>query len=193
MRLLRNLTRRKLRTGLTIAGITIGIWALVVFSAMANKIDALVEGGSRYYADKVLVSDGTVSGFGLPMQLASGDARWRVLDQDAVSRALAGLTGFRRPPPPRSGAVGGPTFPGYDNPRPYGPGSAAPPSSPVPPANQWYASQLPSATLEPGETTSVLLFFETPARTLQSATFEIALVAGDGARLGTIALPFRKG
>lgn len=73
MRLLRNLSRRKLRTGLTIAGITIGIWALVVFSAMANKIDALADGGARYYADKVLVSDGTVSGFGLPMPLAASD------------------------------------------------------------------------------------------------------------------------
>ncbi len=73
MRLLRNLSRRKLRTGLTIAGITIGIWALVVFSAMANKIGALADGGARYYADKVLVSDGTVSGYGLPMPLAAGD------------------------------------------------------------------------------------------------------------------------
>jgi putative ABC transport system permease protein len=73
MRLLRNLSRRKLRTGLTVAGITIGIWALVVFSAMANKIDALADGGSRYYADKVLVSDGTVSSFGLPMRLDAGD------------------------------------------------------------------------------------------------------------------------
>jgi ABC-type antimicrobial peptide transport system permease subunit len=42
MRLLRNLARRKLRTTLTILGITIGIWALVVFSSMANKINALV-------------------------------------------------------------------------------------------------------------------------------------------------------
>jgi putative ABC transport system permease protein len=73
MRLLRNLSRRKLRTGLTIAGITIGIWALVVFSAMANKIGALADGGARYYADKVLVSDGTVSGYGLPMPLAAGE------------------------------------------------------------------------------------------------------------------------
>ena len=56
MRLLRNLSRRKLRTGLTIAGITIGIWALVVFSSMAAKIDALVSGGSRYYADKIVVT-----------------------------------------------------------------------------------------------------------------------------------------
>ena len=31
MRLLRELSPRKLRTALTIAGITIGIWALVVF------------------------------------------------------------------------------------------------------------------------------------------------------------------
>jgi putative ABC transport system permease protein len=72
MRHLRNLSRRKLRTGLTIAGITIGIWALVVFSAMANKIDALVDGGSRYYAGKVIVTDGTVAGFGIPMPLAGG-------------------------------------------------------------------------------------------------------------------------
>ena len=85
MRLLRNLSRRKLRTGLTIAGITIGIWALVVFSAMANKIDALVEGGSRYYADKVLVSDGTVSGFGLPMRLAAGEQIAALDGVDAVA------------------------------------------------------------------------------------------------------------
>lgn len=62
MRLLRNLSRRKLRTSLTILGITIGIWALVVFSSMANKINALVEGGSQYYANKVIVSDATSGG-----------------------------------------------------------------------------------------------------------------------------------
>ena len=61
MRMIRNLTRRKLRTGLTITGITIGIWALVVFSSMANKVDSLVGGGSAYYAGKILV---TVGGFG---------------------------------------------------------------------------------------------------------------------------------
>ena len=57
MRLFRELARRKLRTTLTILGITIGIWALVVFSSMANKINALVEGGSQYFAGKVLVTD----------------------------------------------------------------------------------------------------------------------------------------
>ena len=46
MRLARELSRRKLRTTLTIIGITIGIWALVVFSSMANKINGLVGLGS---------------------------------------------------------------------------------------------------------------------------------------------------
>ena len=46
MRYFRNLARRPGRTALTILGITIGIWALVVFGSMANKINALVAGGS---------------------------------------------------------------------------------------------------------------------------------------------------
>lgn len=62
MRLLRQFARRKLRTALTILGITIGIWALVVFSSMANKINALVEGGSQYFAGKVLVFDASSLG-----------------------------------------------------------------------------------------------------------------------------------
>jgi putative ABC transport system permease protein len=70
MRMLRELGRRRLRTSLTIVGIAIGIWALVVFSSMANKINALVDGGSAYYADKIAVSDGGVAGFGgAPMQV----------------------------------------------------------------------------------------------------------------------------
>ena len=74
MRLLRDLGRRKLRTGLTILGITIGIWALVVFGSMANKIDALVAGGSEYYTGKVTVSaKGGSMGFGGPMDIASAD------------------------------------------------------------------------------------------------------------------------
>ena len=65
MHALRNLGRRKVRTTLTIIGITIGIWALVVFGSMANKIGALVEGGSTYYADKITLSDasGSLGGF----------------------------------------------------------------------------------------------------------------------------------
>ena len=58
MSLLRNLARRRLRTALTILGITIGIWALVVFSSMANQINSLVGMGSDFYADKIVVTDG---------------------------------------------------------------------------------------------------------------------------------------
>jgi putative ABC transport system permease protein len=76
MRLLRQLTRRKLRTTLTILGITIGIWALVVFSSMANKINALVAGGSEYFAGKVLVTDASNIGVGIgiaPMNIGVAD------------------------------------------------------------------------------------------------------------------------
>jgi putative ABC transport system permease protein len=74
VRLLRNLGRRRLRTTLTILGITIGIWALVVFGSMANKINALVSGGSEYFRDKIAVSaKGAMSGFGGPMAMSTAD------------------------------------------------------------------------------------------------------------------------
>jgi len=65
MALLRNLGRRKLRTTLTVLGIVIGIWALVVFSSLANKINTLVATGSDYYVGKIVVSDGSTSGLGI--------------------------------------------------------------------------------------------------------------------------------
>jgi putative ABC transport system permease protein len=57
MRLIRELSRRKLRTTLTILGITIGIWSLVVFSSLANKINTFVDAGSDLYAGKIIVTD----------------------------------------------------------------------------------------------------------------------------------------
>ena len=63
MTMLRNLTRRKLRTALTIGGIAVGMWALVVMAAMANKLSTLVEGGATYFEDKVLVSDASNTAF----------------------------------------------------------------------------------------------------------------------------------
>lgn len=61
---LRSLARRKLRTGLTVLGITVGIWALMVMSAMANKLSAIVVGGSEYFDNKVVVSDSINPAFG---------------------------------------------------------------------------------------------------------------------------------
>jgi len=72
MRILRELSRRKLRTSLTITGITIGIWALVVFSSLANQINGLVGKGSDYFADKIVVTDGVAFGSS-PMRLDDVD------------------------------------------------------------------------------------------------------------------------
>ncbi len=74
MKLLRNLGRRKVRTALTILGITIGIWSLVVFGSMANKINALVAGGSEYYQGKLVVSaKGGMMGLGGPLAISTAD------------------------------------------------------------------------------------------------------------------------
>jgi putative ABC transport system permease protein len=62
MRVIRNVFRRKLRAFLTIFGITIGVLALVVMGAMAEKITLLVDGGIDYYGDKVVVEDGSEVG-----------------------------------------------------------------------------------------------------------------------------------
>ena len=70
MRILRELSRRKLRTSLTVIGITIGIWALVVFSSMASQMNSLVGMGSDFYADKVVVTDGEAFGSS-PMRLSA--------------------------------------------------------------------------------------------------------------------------
>jgi putative ABC transport system permease protein len=56
MQTLRNVFRRKFRVVLTIAGITIGVLALVVMGSMAERINMMVSGGTRYYSDKVIVS-----------------------------------------------------------------------------------------------------------------------------------------
>jgi putative ABC transport system permease protein len=74
MQILRNVFRRKLRVFLTIFGITIGVLALVVMGSMAEKINLLVSGGTRYYADKVTVGTVGSSMFSTaPLSLAKLD------------------------------------------------------------------------------------------------------------------------
>lgn len=106
MMLLRELGRRKLRTTLTVLGITIGIWALVVFSSMANKINSFVASGSDYYAGKVLVSDGSSSGIGIglvPVDLSVADRIRAMTGVAAVDPRVqmpvdeAGSAGFSMP------------------------------------------------------------------------------------------------
>jgi len=91
MRYLRNLGRRKARTTLTVLGITIGIWALVVFGSMANKINALVEGGSTYYEGKLSLSDssGSMGGFSsAPMSIHTADLVREIDGVDVVVPAV---------------------------------------------------------------------------------------------------------
>jgi putative ABC transport system permease protein len=104
--LLRELGRRKLRTTLTVLGITIGIWALVVFSSMANKINSFVASGSDFYEGKVLVSDGSSNGIGIglvPIDLALADRIRPMADVAAVDPQVqipydeVGLGGFSMP------------------------------------------------------------------------------------------------
>ena len=63
METVRNLARRKLRNGLTIGGIVIGVMALTTMGAMSEKTTALLDGGRRFFSDHIVVSD-SGSGFG---------------------------------------------------------------------------------------------------------------------------------
>lgn len=93
MRLLRNLARRRLRTGLTIAGIAIGIWALVLFSSMANKINTMVAGDSRYYADKIAVSGDAIALGDTPMGIDLVDELQGIDGVDVVVPTVTVLAG----------------------------------------------------------------------------------------------------
>jgi putative ABC transport system permease protein len=59
---IRNVTRRKLRSFLTISGIVIGIVALTTMGALANNFNALLDGGAKYYAGYVPVGDANSNG-----------------------------------------------------------------------------------------------------------------------------------
>lgn len=60
--IIRNVTRRKLRSFLTISGIVIGIVALTTMGALANNFNALLDGGAKYYAGYVPVADANSNG-----------------------------------------------------------------------------------------------------------------------------------
>jgi len=55
MRTLRNIFRRRMRAFLTIFGIAIGVFALVVMGSIAEKLTLLVDGGVEYYQGKVVI------------------------------------------------------------------------------------------------------------------------------------------
>lgn len=55
MEILRNIWRRKLRSVLTISGITIGVLALTTMGALSENFNALLNGGVTYFGSNVLV------------------------------------------------------------------------------------------------------------------------------------------
>ena len=55
MEIVRNVTRHKLRSFLTISGIVIGVLALTTMGAMAENFNALIDGGVKYYGGSVQV------------------------------------------------------------------------------------------------------------------------------------------
>src|SRR5262245_15918242 len=57
------MTRRRLRTTLTVVGIVIGIFALTTMGAMAEHFNALLDGGVRYFGSSIQVGapDGQAS------------------------------------------------------------------------------------------------------------------------------------
>lgn len=67
MEILRNIARRRLRSGLTILGIVIGIFALTTMGAMAEHFNALIGGGVTYYGSTIQVGSPTGQGSLLPM------------------------------------------------------------------------------------------------------------------------------
>jgi putative ABC transport system permease protein len=87
---IRNIGRRKLRTGLTILGIVIGVFALTVMGALAEKLNVLVDGGDEYFRTRIFVFDaGAASGF----QAAS-----RPITRDLAER-IEGVAGVERATP----------------------------------------------------------------------------------------------
>jgi putative ABC transport system permease protein len=85
---IRNILRRPLRTGLTILGIVIGVFALTVMGALAEKLNVLVDGGDEYFRTRIFVFDaGATSGFQASARPITRDLAEQIEEIDGVDRA----------------------------------------------------------------------------------------------------------
>ena len=91
MRIFRNVFRRKMRAFLTIFGITIGVFALVVMGSMAEKINLMVDGGTRYYSDKVVITDASTPTGGFSTTPIAVSRIQEIEDVPGVARASASI------------------------------------------------------------------------------------------------------
>ena len=83
---LSNLNRRKLRSGLTILGIVIGVLALTTMGSLAEKSNNLIDGGVRYFQDHVSVGAASNGGFGGILTI---DKAAEIAKLDGVAAACA--------------------------------------------------------------------------------------------------------
>jgi len=113
MRTIKSVFRKRLRSFLTIFGIGIGVFALVVMGGMAEKVTLLVDGGIDFFAHKVVVSDnGALFGMGTPISIDRLDNLERVPGVARASASVAMLlddkeTGASMGPPPMIMGVDG--------------------------------------------------------------------------------------
>ena len=83
-----NIWRRPLRTALTILGIVIGVFALTVMGALAEKLNVLVDGGDEYFRTRIFVFDqGAASGFQASARPITRDLVDEMTDIEGVDRA----------------------------------------------------------------------------------------------------------
>jgi putative ABC transport system permease protein len=92
MEILRNLTRRKLRSTLTILGIVIGIFALTTMGSMAEHFNALIDGGVAYFGSSIQV--GAPDGQASILPVSKVDEIKRV---DGVAAAFIGYSFSAKP------------------------------------------------------------------------------------------------
>jgi putative ABC transport system permease protein len=92
MRALRNVFRHKLRAFLTIFGIAIGVFALVVMGSLAEKVTVLVEGGTEYYEDKVGVASGEGAAALIGAAPLSVDLADELAEVDGVAAVATGVS-----------------------------------------------------------------------------------------------------
>jgi putative ABC transport system permease protein len=85
---LRNVARRPLRTGLTVLGIVIGVFALTVMGALAEKLNLLVDGGDEYFRTRIFVFDrGAAGAFQASSRPITRDLVERIERAQGVDRA----------------------------------------------------------------------------------------------------------
>lgn len=93
-----NIWRRPLRTALTILGIVIGVFALTVMGALAEKLNVLVDGGDEYFRTRLFVFDaGAASGFQASSRPVTRDLVERIEQLPGVDRATPVLQTLLNP------------------------------------------------------------------------------------------------